>query len=274
MLTFLKKYRSKKQRNNPLHQAVLDDDREAFAKLFANKKYLGEKNGWGLTPWDLVKCFHRHHFFSFFGQKAVIPPFEKEGRVIHYTEGEFFQTFGISYLHHLEFAKPAVLEWVIWHCKRALQEGMITREQKWLGSYYQKELSSFYAPPVMVKWIDSSIGWGVFAAKDLAAKDYIGEYTGYLRKRKKRLDQKNSYCFEYLIGESEDTPFTIDAQDRGNFCRFVNHSDKANCDPMLIFSEGIMRVILYANKPISKGEQIAYDYGPDYWAKREKPVES
>ncbi len=177
----------------------------------------------------------------------------------------------MSYRRTLEIAQFSILTWIVKKCRKAVEENVITMQQKWLGNYYQKELSSEFLKPILIRWIDSDIGWGVFAQKAFKPKEYIGEYTGVLRKKKNRLDRKNSYCFEYMIGESQTTPYTIDAQDKGNFTRFINHSDKGNCDPMIVFSGGIMRVILYANRKIAKDEQITYDYGPTYWAKREKP---
>lgn len=270
MLGLFSKKKNSEQ-NNPLHEAVLENDAAKFQEHVQKRELFSQTNAMGFTPLDLAKCFNRSHFFSSLSQKCTIPPFEKDGQVFHFSEKELEDNLGITYLHHVEFYHLSALQWVVKRCQRALQEKSITKEQKWLGSYFQKEISSLYVPPLVIRWIDSTIGWGVFAGKTFTSKDYIGEYVGYFRKRKKRIDQKNSYCFEYFIGESEETPFTIDAKDKGNFTRFINHSSKPNCDPMMIYSGGIMRVIIYANQTIPKGTQLTYDYGPDYWAKREAP---
>ncbi|HSW72181.1 MAG TPA: SET domain-containing protein-lysine N-methyltransferase [Chlamydiales bacterium] len=201
-----------------------------------------------------------------------IPKVEKNGKVYQYSPEEFEEALGVTYLHGLEFQKMSILAWIQKECQKALKKNLITMQQKWLGSYYEDEILTPKDPPIILKWIDQDIGWGVFAEKDLTPKTYIGEYTGFLRKKKNRLDKKNSYCFEYMIGETKETNFTIDAQDKGNFTRFINHSPTGNADPMIIYSGGIMRVIIYANQKIPKGAQITYDYGPDYWAKRESPI--
>ncbi len=185
---------------------------------------------------------------------------------------KLFENLGIIYLPRLHFANRRTEKWVEKRCKKALKYQEITSEQKWLGVYYEKELSASDFPPIEIRWIDNRIGWGVFAKRNFAFRDFIGEYTGLLRRKNRRKDEKNSYCFEYFIGDSIETPFTIDASDQGNFTRFINHHPQGNLDPMLIFSHGIMRVILYANQPIQKGEEMTYNYGSDYWAKRERPI--
>ncbi len=266
--------RAKKFCNNPLHEAVLDDDRSSLEKHLSRKEWLSETNGLGFTPVQLAYYLQRSSLIPLLSPVSFsLPPVEKEGKTFQYSSEEFEKHLGVRYLHHLSFQNFSSLAWVVKKCRKALKEEVITTEQKWLGSYYQKELLSHTLPEITVRWINADIGWGVFSKKDLKTRDFIGEYTGYFRRKKKRRDQKNSYCFEYLIGETEETPYTIDAQDQGNFTRFINHEEGGNADPMLIFSEGMMKVILYANKPISKGSQITYDYGPDYWAKRESPAQ-
>jgi uncharacterized protein len=269
MITLFKPYKAKKYFNNPLHIAAIEGDSAAFQKTAANEAYLKEKNSLGLTPKELSQFFNHSSLFSH--GSLPMPEVEKEGKTMRYTKEEFEKHLGVTYLHQLEFSSFSTLAWIFQKCDKAGKQNLITTEQKWLGAYYAKELEDAFLPQIVIKWIDNDVGYGIFAKKNFKAKDFIGEYTGVLRKKKRRADFKNSYCFEYLIGETIDTPYTIDAQDKGNFTRFINHSNEGNCDPMIIFAGGIMRVIIYANKDIPKGSQITYDYGPDYWAKREKP---
>lgn len=259
--------RSKRYQNNPLHEAILSGRSEEIRAL-SRKEFLSQKNRLGLTPIELSKFFNSYHLFS---PVLSLPKIEKNGELFRYSQEEFEKYIGVTYLHHLEFQSIHALAWVRNECKKGLKKNLITTEQKWLGSYYEEEIAQQREPPVFLRWINAEIGWGVFADKEITPKTFIGEYTGFFRKKKIRLDKKNSYCFEYMIGETQETPFTIDAQDKGNFTRFINHSSLGNVDPMIIYSGGIMRVILYANQKIPKGAQITYDYGPDYWAKRESP---
>ena len=102
---------------------------------------------------------------------------------------------------------------------------------------------------------------------------YIGEYTGVLHKRPFFGRWKNLYCFDYNIGEGRKSSFVIDAQDFGNHTRFINHSFQPNVEPVSVYCDGLVHVILYASKAIAAGTQLCYDYGKDYWKKRGKPLD-
>ncbi|MBI3211167.1 MAG: SET domain-containing protein-lysine N-methyltransferase, partial [Simkania negevensis] len=119
-------------------------------------------------------------------------------------------------------------------------------------------------------YISPQLGYGVFAVKDISALTYIGEYTGVVEKRSRRLNRFNNYIFGYVVGPKP-TPFVINAEKRGNFTRFINHSDEPNLTSRWLIIEGITRVILFSNRLIQKGEQLTYDYGPIYWKKRSQP---
>lgn len=212
-------------------------------------------------------------FKKFYPTDLTVPEIHKEGIVIGRKKEDYQRIFQITYVHSLQFEKSIYFKKIYRSCEKALKRKEITPEQQWLGIYYKEEILQAKKPSVVVRFIEEDIGYGVFCLQDIKRGDFIGEYVGLLRKRRKRKDQKNSYCFEYLIGETQKTPFTIDAQDMGNFTRFMNHSFSGNCDPMLIFHGGIMKVILYANQDIQKGSQITYHYGPDYWEEREDPRE-
>ncbi|MBI3901250.1 MAG: SET domain-containing protein-lysine N-methyltransferase, partial [Chlamydiia bacterium] len=97
--------------------------------------------------------------------------------------------------------------------------------------------------------------------------EFISEYGGILRKREK-IDQKNSYCFQYALSEDHFLPYNIDARDQGGVARWINHSFHPNLFTTLATCDEITHVILLANEPIPKGAQLLYDYGPDYWASR------
>jgi len=204
-------------------------------------------------------------------EKSFPPPFthqELEGS----SKEEYEKCFQFKYLFSLEFAKEAYLKKVQRLCQKADKKKQIPALQKWQGAYYHKEILSPFAAPVCVSYIDEKIGYGVFAKQKLFKGAFIGEYLGLIRKYKPKIHAKNSYCFEYVIGGDLETSFTIDAQDQGNFTRFINHHPDGNCDPIFVFHQGIMKMILITNRGISKGEEITYDYGPDYWGQREAPI--
>lgn len=143
-------------------------------------------------------------------------------------------------------------------------------QQLFRGSYYQKEMEKSLFPDVVLRFISQEIGWGVFAARDFKKGSYIAEYTGILRKRQKS-DRTNAYCFEYVVIPDAPTQFVIDAREQGGISRYINHSVNGNLEPTLATIGYLTHVLLLAKRTIQKGEQLTYDYGPDYWAHRLAP---
>ncbi len=184
----------------------------------------------------------------------------------------FEELMEITYLHQLAFADEKVLRWVIQKSKKAAQTHWISPKQKWLGAYHEEDLQKGVMADLRLKWMNPIKEFGLVANKDLRMNAYIGEYTGTVRRFRKIKDQKNPYCFEYSLGEMR-TPFTIDAREKGNLMRFINHSSYPNIAPVFIYSGGVIHVIFRASRQIRKDEELTYDYGPYYWAQREAPIE-
>ena len=124
----------------------------------------------------------------------------------------------------------------------------------------------------MYNKINDQKGYGLVSLKTILEGEFIGEYTGIVRRHKRSLDKKNSYCFEYHIKDKKRSLFTIDAKLYGNIIRFVNHSAAPNITSYGAYSKGLLHVILVANTKIEKGEELTYDYGPIYWNKRDRPI--
>lgn len=197
---------------------------------------------------------------------------EKEGYTSIITTKELEERFQISYIPQLDFAKLNYFQKICRKTAKFHRKGLLDEEQLWLGAYFQKEILSAPLPPIRLRWIDENVGWGVFAERDLKPMEYIGEYAGLVRQRK-RTDAKNAYCFEYVIAQGERSAYNIDALDQGGIVRFINHSSKPNLMSALATMKDLSHVILYVSKYISKGDQLCYDYGPDYWKKRLTPEE-
>jgi SET domain-containing protein len=183
---------------------------------------------------------------------------------------EFEALTGAAFIPVLDFASFSVLQDIVERTKKMHRKGELMKEQLWLGSYFRKEVESLFFPDVTIRWIDDFVGWGAFAARAFKKMEYIAEYSGKVRKRERR-DKKNAYCFEYTIASGIPTPYTIDAQDQGGIGRFLNHSDHPNLLSTLVTVESIEHVILVTDRTIEKGEQLVFDYGQDYWARRKKP---
>jgi SET domain-containing protein len=158
--------------------------------------------------------------------------------------------------------------------RRLLQKKKIPTQNDWLVALYENQMHAMPEEVLEIRWINRDIGYGVFAKKDLPEYTFIGEYTGLVRRRKLFGDHKNNYCFRYQIGPYL-SRFVIDAKFKGNSTRMINHCDDPNAKPhSLITSDGIAHIIICTNRFIAKGEELTYDYGPEFWRRRRKTVYS
>lgn len=194
---------------------------------------------------------------------------EKNGEILSLEELE--KEIGFSFIPQLDFADASIFMELQKKGFKTQKRGTFSKEQIWFGSYFREEIEQVRMPPLALRWIDSYLGWGVFAGSDLKKMAFVSEYGGKVRKWKKA-DQKNSYCFEYVPAQGIETSYTIDASLQGGIGRFINHSDTPNLTSALATIDGISHVIFYAIRPISKGEQLSYDYGPAYWSQRKSPL--
>lgn len=185
---------------------------------------------------------------------------------------EFYKIFEVEYLPNLFFQDLSTLKRIVNKAKKEVKKGGISEKEIWLGTYFEEDIATFSTSSVYIKYIDPIKGFGLFAARDLKKDSYIGEYTGVVRKYRRWKDDKNSYCFEYKIGDSSIPHFTIDAKYMGNVVRFINHSNQPNLSTFAAYSGGVIHIIMKTNKLIPKDSELTYDYGTKYWKKREKPI--
>lgn len=193
---------------------------------------------------------------------------EKDGKVLSLQD--FVKLTGAPFVSPLLFSEPAILNDIQERYTKLLKKGELTREQMWFGAYFKKEIEEQPLPKVSIRWINPTVGWGVFAERDFNKMHFIAEYGGTVR-RKRSSDDKNAYCFEYVVAQGHATPYNIDAEVQGGLARYINHSDRPNLQSTLATFEGISHVILIVKEPVKAGEQLCYDYGDDYWRHRPKP---
>ena len=146
------------------------------------------------------------------------------------------------------------------------------RHNRWVCSLYGNNIRRQEESVYYLEKINPLVGYGVFAGENIQSLSYIGEYAGELRARRGRKDKKNDYIFGYMVG-TFGTPWIIDAKNKGNFTRFLNHSFDPNVSSRGVVVDGVYHVIFFANRSIAKGEQMTYDYGPTYWNNRPYPQE-
>lgn len=185
-------------------------------------------------------------------------------------EKELTEKFSLTYLHSLEFSDPRILKKVQKRCINKLWWKKHAKVNFWNCSLFEKSLLENHPIPVEIKKVNPIVGYGVYATKTIPYLSFLGEYTGVVRKRNRKKDSLNDYVFGYVIGP-HDTPWVIDAEKKGNFTRFINHSFTPNLTSRWLISQGIAHIILFANRRIQAGEQLTYDYGPYYWRKRALP---
>ncbi len=154
----------------------------------------------------------------------------------------------------------------------ALQNGAVPKDALLFGKKYRKQIEHPKNPAVDVRFISDEIGHGVFMKQILKRGQFVGEYTGIVRRNLKvYFAPLNNYCYEYPIPDAIGKSHVIDAT-CGNFTRFINHSSKPNLKPHYAFFDGFYHLIFLALRDIGVGEQLSYDYGPHYWTLRSRPL--
>ncbi len=108
-------------------------------------------------------------------------------------------------------------------------------------------------PEIVVK--KSLTGKGIFAKTDIRKGVNILQYIGKYLTTKEANDKPNRYIFEI------DEAWSIDGSARYNTARYFNHSCRPNAESVLI---GANRIFIASKKKINAGEEITFDYGPEY----------
>ena len=175
-----------------------------------------------------------------------------------------------DHLPYPTFESKEIFEDVIKETARAKADDAIPAEKIWLGIYFDREIRHGLHPPVSIRFIDAEIGYGVFAEKRIPSCGFAGEYTGIVKERNPKLLKGEVYSVRYPLWNEEKKRYTgavyvLDAKERGNFTRFLNHSDRPNLSLQSVYWRGIPRMIFIALREIKEGEQLTFDYGPLFW---------
>lgn len=107
----------------------------------------------------------------------------------------------------------------------------------------------------------SSAGLGLYAGEAIAKDSCVIEYVGKEISEAEQYTNKSRYLFEI------NSKKTIDGRARSNTARYINHSCRPNCEPIIHKN----RVFIFAIKNIKPGEELVYDYGKEYFNEYMKP---
>lgn len=107
----------------------------------------------------------------------------------------------------------------------------------------------------------SSAGLGLYAGEPLPKGICLIEYFGPPLTNEEADKKANKYLF------AVNSKKTIDGSPRANIARYINHSCRPNCEPEI--SKG--RVYIFSKRAIKVGEELAYNYGKDYFDSYIKP---
>ena len=113
----------------------------------------------------------------------------------------------------------------------------------------------------------------MFADQKILPNGFCMEFAGVVRARSQTILDENLYCMRFPLSLPWNRKFTIDAKEKGNFSRFINHSDFPNLELRPVIYQGMVRMLLIAIKTIEKGDQLTFDYGKEYWKKIAKTPE-
>ncbi|KAL3101955.1 hypothetical protein niasHS_003364 [Heterodera schachtii] len=108
-------------------------------------------------------------------------------------------------------------------------------------------------------------GYGAIAKEKVPSGGFVGEYVGEVisneegRRRVEKIAELQSHEAQYYVMELDERR-SIDAQFYGNDMRYVNHSCSPNCVIQQIQSDFDLHLVLVANKEISIGEELSFDY--------------
>jgi SET domain-containing protein len=108
----------------------------------------------------------------------------------------------------------------------------------------------------------TATGLGLFALELIPKGKRIVEYTGP-RISNEEVEKSNG---KYFFGVN--SKWSIDGSPRSNIARYINHSCRPNAEA--IISKG--RVWIWSRRNIKPGEEIAYDYGKEYFEGVIEPI--
>jgi len=114
-------------------------------------------------------------------------------------------------------------------------------------------------------FMEEGMGWGLKVSEDVRAGQLIREYVGEVLTEQMLADRMddhaktnpndvNMYVMELEFG------LYLDARQKGNVSRFINHSCNPNCELQKWSVQGVTRIGIFAVKDVAASTPLSYDY--------------
>ncbi|XP_035204427.1 histone-lysine N-methyltransferase SETD2-like isoform X2 [Stegodyphus dumicola] len=106
-------------------------------------------------------------------------------------------------------------------------------------------------------------GWGLKLLENVPMGTFVIEYVGEIISRKEFKQRVKQYAREkskhyYFMALRSDE--IIDATNKGNLSRFMNHSCDPNCETQKWTVNGELRIGFFAKRDLKAGEELTFDY--------------
>ena len=126
-----------------------------------------------------------------------------------------------------------------------------------------------------IPFYTGSRGWGLRAASDIEVGEFVVEYVGevldvkmcYERLQKAHENQTQHF---YMLTLDSRNGLVIDAKEKSNHARFINHSCSPNCETQKWTLVNETRIGIFTKKFIKAGTELTFDYQLDSLGKGKK----
>ncbi|MFT5317676.1 MAG: hypothetical protein ACI8RA_000927 [Chlamydiales bacterium] len=184
---------------------------------------------------------------------------------------EFANFFGVIFLQKYYFQSYSIYKeasYLAYHSP--FRKNLPSEKELKIIEWVLYKNHSSWKDDFIIKWINKKIGWGLFANRDIEPGEIVGEYLGEMIEADSSL--KSDYTFYYSLSSKKGSAYFIDSESSGNHTRFLNHSSNPNAVACIMYFNNLLHQVFFTIKPVSKGEEVTWDYGPLFWMGREPPA--